>query len=72
MSEDCLTADTLSEYWRLDRNGSEILGGGPSADSSGRACDLGDHLGWFRFGGAAGKFTVYNATSLYLCIPISP
>lgn len=52
---ECLTATNLTEYWRLDHNGSTILPSQNPNGGSGYACDLDKPLDWFRFTGAAGK-----------------
>ena len=54
----CLSATNLTESWRMDHVGKNLMAGGPNA-YNGRACDLRQSLQWFRFTGAAGKNRVF-------------
>lgn len=67
----CRSATTLTDSWRLDRNGSNLRPGGPHS-MDGHACDLHAGLQWFRFSGAGGKRLLDSCPKPYSCGSLYP
>lgn len=67
----CTTATNLTQFWRVDANGSNYKPGG-SRSSYGYACDLHPDMQWFRFSREAGNSMLSTCPPLYSCGSYQP